>query len=99
MTLTLETASYNSRRYGKPWIAKVIFEDNKPIFKFGDWIGAGGEEGILKIKCEEGDIIARGQKDEYKPRNSAATYFIFKDGQLSEEITKAQAYLHYTNNT
>ena len=77
MEITKETGSYNERRYGKPWIARVDYtESRKGEFKFGEWVGRIGGEGELYIKAEPGDIIATGQKDFRKPRNSAPDYYI-----------------------
>ncbi len=76
MEITKETTSYNDRRHGKPWIAVVDYSGSrKGEFKFGDWQGRPGSEGELYINCEPGDIIAIGQKDFRKPRNSAPEYY------------------------
>jgi hypothetical protein len=75
MEITKATDSYNERRYGKPWIAVVDYSSSrKGEFKFGDWQGRPGQSGELYITCEPGDIIAVGQKDFRKPRNSAPEY-------------------------
>jgi hypothetical protein len=86
MEITKETGSYNERRYGKPWIAVIDYTNNrKGDFRFGDWQGRPGSEGELYITCEIGDIIATGQKDFRKPRNSAPTYYqVDSNGQLDE---------------
>lgn len=93
--MQIETESYNERRYGKPWIAIVTFESaSKPNFSFGDWVGEIGYQGVLEIEANEGDIVARGQKDHRKPRNSAADYYIMESGELIR-VSKKEAYLHY----
>lgn len=104
----IETDSYNERRYGKPWIAVVVFDDpTKPAFNFGTWVGDKGYSGVLEISAKRGDIIARGQKDLRKPSNSAPTYYIYDDtiDDLTSNydipslgfkcVTKKDAYLHY----
>jgi len=49
MNITVETDSYNDRRYGKPWIALVDFKsDRKGDFTFGEWIGSPGGAGTLE---------------------------------------------------
>jgi len=100
MLVELETESYNRRRYGKPWIAVVDFsEDSKGKFTFGEWIGAQGEGGILVVEGEPGDIIARGQKDFRKPRNSAPEYYqLQQDGSLGCIVAKATAYTMWREN-
>lgn len=43
MKISIETGSYNERRYGKPWIARVNFSGSKQgDFQWGDWIGQVG---------------------------------------------------------
>jgi len=77
MEITKETGSYNERRYGKPWIAAVNYSNSrKGEFKFGEWVGKIGGAGELYIDAEVNDIIAIGQKDFRKPRNSAPEYYI-----------------------
>jgi len=97
MDIVIETDTYNEKRYSRPWIAYVRFETAKGEFEFGDFIGEHGYEGLLKlINIKVGDIVARGQKDYRKPRNSAPTYYIVENekGDL-KEISKKNAYLHY----
>ena len=62
------TPSYNQRRYGKPWIAKLTFDAGKAEYQFGSWLGTPGQEGELSIEVEPGDVIATGQKDNRKGR-------------------------------
>jgi len=77
MEITKETGSYNERRYGKPWIALVDYSaSRKGEFKFGEWVGKIGGSGELYINAEVNDIVATGQKDFRKPRNSAPDYYI-----------------------
>jgi hypothetical protein len=93
--MQIETDSYNERRYGKPWIAIITFENpTKPHFDFGTWVGEQGDSGILEIDLKEGDVVARGQKDFRKPANSALNFYIVKNGELVE-ATKKDAYLHF----
>lgn len=91
MRLEISTGSYNDRRYGKPWIAKVSFETAKGSFVFGEWFGDVGEEGFLEIEAEPGDVIARGQKDFRKPINSAPGYYLVKEGGGLKSVTKVEA--------
>lgn len=94
MIIELETPAYNSRRYNKPWIATVDFRECSGEFHWGNWIGAPGEEGLLQIECEPGDIVARGQKDTRGPgRNSAPSFYVVtEDGELERLPSRAAAY-------
>ncbi len=81
MKITRGTSSYNERRYGRPWIAKVVITPAKPggEFAWGQWIGDarnGGAGELILDNIEPGDIYAKGQKDNRKPRNSAPDYYI-----------------------
>lgn len=61
MRTTFEVGSYNTRRYGKPWIAKVTKWDvgKHPEIEFGVSVDAHQAE----IDAEPGQIIRYGQKD------------------------------------
>ena len=98
MNITRETSSYNERRYGRPWIAKVNFSGSKPDYQWGDWTGDhyNGGDGILSIDADPGDIIAIGQKDNRKPKNSAPDFYVVTpDGDLSHIGDKGEAYKYY----
>jgi len=100
MNLQIETSVYNERRYGKPWIAKVTFDDNgKADFVFGKWIGQTGCSGILELDVAIGDIVARGQKDSRKPANSAPVFYLIDSNTISDDlvnpVSKKDAYLHF----
>lgn len=95
MKIEISTSSYNERRYGRPWIARVTFPTAKGEFAFGEWVGQPGDPGLLVVDAEPGDIVARGQKDLRKPRNSAPDYYVVGEtGELSG-IDKADAYRLY----
>jgi len=99
MKIEINTSSYNERRYSKPWIAKVDFSDGKGNFLWGQWIGRQGEEGILMIDVNPGDIIASGQKDFRKSKNSAADYYeILSGGKRLSLDSKAAAYRTWKEN-
>lgn len=94
MKIERQTESYNDRRHSKPWIAKVDFSKNpNGDFLWGNWVGQPGEEGLLIIEAEPGDIVARGQKDFRKPKNSAPDWYqVDADGKLVALDSKAEAY-------
>uniref|UniRef100_A0A6M3JS90 Uncharacterized protein n=1 Tax=viral metagenome TaxID=1070528 RepID=A0A6M3JS90_9ZZZZ len=98
MKITIETKSYNQRRFGRPWIASVDFSTAKGEFSFGEWTGDhyNGGEGVLSIDAAPGYIIARGQKDNRQPKNSAPDFFVVRvDGTLSELGDKGAAYKYF----
>ena len=101
MEITLETSSYNHRRMGKPWIAKVDFATPKGDFTWGDWTGDhyNGGEGVLSIDVNPGDIIATGQKDNRQPKNSAPDFFVvLANGDIDNLGDKGNAYKYYLAN-
>ena len=99
MEIRIDTDTYNERRYGKPWIATVDFsESTKGNYTFGDWTGDhyNGGAGVLTIDANPGDILAKGQKDFRKPRNSAPGFYVVTpSGDLSRIGDKGEAYKHY----
>lgn len=93
MKITRKTESYNDRRYGKPWIAKIVLEGNELKFKFGAWCGDPGKEGILILdEIEPGEFYARGQKDFRQPRNSTPTYRRLAVDTSGVPVTKPEVY-------
>lgn len=95
-TIRIDTASYNDRRYGKPWIAKVDFSANKQgEYKWGDWIGRPGEEGILEINVMPGDIVAKGQKDRRQISEPPTFYVVTDEGELKRLLDKVTAYKRF----
>ena len=92
MRITIETAAYNHRRHGRPWIATVTFETVKGEFAFGDFSGGyEGEEGILEVEANPGDIIVQGQKDHRKGGGRSYWYLVKEDGTLEQLEGKADA--------
>jgi hypothetical protein len=96
ITITRKTHEYNEKRYSKPWIAKVDFSTPDIDFSWGRWVGDEGEAGLLELDCEIGDIIATGQKDYRKPKNSKPTYYLVEEGGVLKEFeSKVEAYEHF----
>ena len=94
MEIRIETSSYNEKRYGKPWIARVDFvASTSGEMVFGTWFGTPGYEGVLVLDATPGDIVARGQKDFRNQKYSAPTYYIVgADGQPERVGSKGDAY-------
>ena len=99
MEIQISTSMYNQRRYGRPWIARVTFEIKKTgDYHWGEWIGdaRNGSAGILVISAQPGDVVARGQRDTRKIRNSAPEWYIVSEAGTLEPIEgAADAYRHY----
>jgi len=99
MEITIETRSYNQRRYSKPWIAKVDFSQSKKgDFSWGDWTGDhyNGGEGVLTINANPGDIIGKGQKDFRQPKNSAPKFSVVSPNEELEYLgDKGAAYKYF----
>lgn len=95
MKIERKTAAYNQRRYGRPWIARVVIKGGQLDYQWGQWIGdhSNGSEGLLIIDLEVGDVFARGQKDFKKPKNSAPNYLVLgADGKGEYLASKVEAY-------
>lgn len=82
---TIETyASYNQRRYGKPWVTIVSPETGKLDFSqdIGGYTAAPGEAGELFVaNPQEGAVYAYGQKD-YRGNGGGYEYAKFVNGEF-----------------
>jgi hypothetical protein len=98
MEISIDTKSYNDRRYGKPWIAKITLEGGNELkFNWGHWVGDPGDAGMLIIDLEPGDFYATGQKDFRKPKKSAPDYFELSESGESETTTKPEIFKSLKN--
>jgi hypothetical protein len=88
-----ETASYNERREGKPWCAKVTGIDSrgKLIYEWAEWSGRIGERGLLRAACKPGEIIAWGQKDNRRPDKSEHHILQMRDDGRMTELSVPEA--------
>lgn len=94
--VSIDTDSYNEKRYGKPWIAKATFENNKMVYSFGDWVGTHGFKGMLILdNVAVGDIIARGQKDN-RGNNNEIIYYIAEEEDF-KKVSKLEAFNHWSS--
>ena len=92
MKIEIATASYNHRRYSKPYIATIDFSDPRGVATWGQWVGSPGEKGILLIDAEPGDVLMTGQKDG-RGRGSLPEYRqVTADGSRTGEMTRAEAF-------
>ncbi len=96
MRITQLVKPYNSRRYGKPWIARVTAwpVGSKPAIEWGSYLGneAGGE---LEVTAEVGDVLRSGQKDYAYVGGTINRYYIVHADGILERVTEASAAAHY----
>jgi hypothetical protein len=88
-----ETPSYNERRFGKPWCARVVGveKSGKLTYDFAAWTGRPGDAGLLRVACKPGEIIAYGQKDQSNPAKSEHRILLMDDTGRMTEISAAEA--------
>lgn len=69
--ITLTIPAYNSRREGKPWIARISqwAVGTQPTLEWGAYTG-DDRGGTLDIMAYPGDIIRAGQADTRNPKKS-----------------------------
>lgn len=84
--------SFNPRRYGNPWVAKVDPKTAKPDFsvKVGGYTGGygQGDAGDLYIlDPAEGVVYMYGQKD-YRGGHTEREYALYKDGEFHSVSAK-----------
>lgn len=91
-----EFSSYNERRYGAWWGAKVTFDGAKAVYDFNAATSDAthGNAGTVTIPCRPGEVIAYGQKDLRKGRGENNLLMMRKDGSMmggtAAELRKAQ---------
>lgn len=78
--------SFNFRRFGNPWVAKVDPKTAKPDFsvKVGGYTGGynQGEAGDLYVlNPTEGTVYMYGQRD-HRGGNTTREYALYKDGEF-----------------
>lgn len=101
MVIRIETPEYDSKKFGRPWIAKVSFKGSETILEWGGFIGSSGEAGVLVMEgLHEGDVVSRGQKvwgTDYGV-SFPNFYKVTKDGELERFANRGAAYLHWIDN-
>lgn len=91
----IETDSYNSRRYGAPWCAQVTgLSGSDLVYSWGDSTAKHGSEGLLRVRCKPGEIVAWGQKD-LRGKNSEHHILRMREDGSMEPISKTTAYRHF----
>ncbi len=76
MRTSVSYNGYNRRRYGRPWIAKVVEWPigGQPKVVWGSYLG-DDDGGECEIDAQVGDVIRTGQKDN-RGNNSCNEWFI-----------------------
>jgi hypothetical protein len=84
MRVSVEYGSYNTRRYGKPWIAKITAwpVGGKPELEWGAYCG-DDDGGECEIESQAGDIIRSGQRDGRGNGGSNDWYIVEANGSLT----------------
>lgn len=87
MRVTFKVGSYNSRRYLRPWIAKVT---EWPIGR-GVRLSFGGNVGahLAEIEADPGDLVRYGQKDMRGRGSINAWGRVEDDGSISDMSAEA----------
>lgn len=95
MRITQRFSGYNSRRYGRPWISKIISwpVGGKSEVSWGSYLG-DDDGGEVEIEASPGDIVRMGQKDNRGNNTSADWYIVQEDGSLSF-VAMAEAKKHW----
>ena len=87
MEIRVNYDGYNSRRFSRPWISKVVSwpEGGKPVVGWGSYVG-DDNGGYVAISAVDGDIIRHGQKDNRQPKNNTYDWFVAREGGCLEQI-------------
>jgi len=101
--VAVDFGAYNARRYGKPWIGRIIAwpVGDKPTITWGAYIGRhaytgapnGGE---VEIMAYPGDIVRWGQKD-HRGHDTEAHWGVVNIDQTIAELTAAEARQRYVD--
>jgi hypothetical protein len=86
MRVTREFGSYNSRRYGRPWIAKLVAWEvgKQPVLSWGSNVDAHNVE----IEAEAGDIVRWGQRDNRGNNTEARCTLILHLEAMAKELAE-----------
>ena len=81
MRVTVTFPSYNQRRYGKPWIAKVLDWPigKAPTLSFGGLVGL-----TVEINAAPTDIVRWGQRDTRGNHTASRWGIVQADGSVQE---------------
>lgn len=92
--VSMKFGGYNARRYSKPWGA-VITRSTAGGFQYsfaGTWWGDDDEGGVVEIpSVHPGTVVAFGQKDNRKPRNTENDWYVVQPNGSLQFVTRSQA--------
>jgi len=99
MRVTDTFGAYNTRRYGRPWISKVIAwaTGKRPVPMWGAYCG-DPDGGIVEIDAQPGDVVRTGQRDNRGNNSTANWHIVQPDGSL-QECTAVEAKEAFLQNT
>jgi len=89
--ITITMPPYNPRRYGRPWIARVVDwpVGRRPRLIWGGYIG-DARGGVVEILAAPGNILRWGQKD-HRGKNTTALWGIVRDDGAVHEVSEVEA--------
>lgn len=92
MRVTVGWGSYNERRYGRPWIARISAwpVGAHPELEFGRFVGTHGCAGATEIIARPGDILRYGQKDN-RGNNSESYWGVVQADGTVQAVSQAEA--------
>jgi hypothetical protein len=98
LSVKFDFGPYNFRRYSKPWGAVVTFDGVKAQYDFSRGAYLGDDMGgKVVIACSPGDIVAKGQRDNRKPKHTDNTWYVVDDDGSTRAIDRAAAFEHWQN--
>lgn len=88
MRVIYKVESYNTRRYGRPWIASIKSWNigERPELSFG-----GGSWNTAELDAEPGDIVKIGQKDNRNPKYTENNFAVVQSDGTVVEIGENEA--------
>jgi hypothetical protein len=95
MILEIPTALYDEKLHGKPYIAKMTFDDPTGTPEWGTFVGLPGEAGLLVLPdVYSGDVVMTGQKSKKTGYTAPSFFILLEKGELLD-VSKVNAYKHY----
>jgi hypothetical protein len=88
-----KVGTYNSRRYSKPWIAKI---KSWPVGKQSVLEFGASYETFAEVDAIPGDVIRFGQKDS-RGQNTTNTYGLVQEDLQILEVSELEARQHQFN--
>lgn len=92
MKIKINRGSYNERRFGRPWIGKIMGWSNprRPDIEWGNYFGSE-LGGVLEIEADPGDILRTGQRDHRTPSKTRSEWGLVEDDGFVRDISEDEA--------